>query len=168
MAKADKEKRLKLARKLLDEGLSKNEVARQLAKKFKMSVDSGKNDVREVCRSIEESDEGEEEGAEVVAAEVAPLEEQGEPMVMAMLANLKLGRMPSIEEINDMTLMRMMVTMLSAPYEKDRIAAARAVTKICGLDSPEFRKWQKDAKKNFDPAARRMEIISALGLGKKS
>lgn len=185
MAKADKERRMRLARELAGQGLGKNEIGRMIAKKYKVSLDSGKLDARAAYEELAaaeaaaEVEEVEEEEAEEVAEEtpVAPsmaaalaaaMAPPPEPRVAAMLEQLKAGQMPSIEEINDMMLMRMLTIMLSAPYEKDRIAAARALTKACGLDSPEFRKWQQDAKKSFDPGARRMEILAALGLGKKS
>ena len=166
MAKADKEKRLKLARKLLDDGLSKNEVARQLAKKFKMSVDSGKNDVREVCRSIEGSDEGEEEGAEVVAAE-APMPSLQMPsgFLAEMLEKVLRGEIPSVLETQKMVNLQYALLMLTAPYQKDQLAAARGLSKNLGLDTPEFREWMKQTNTKQTAGERRRELLSLLGLG---
>jgi len=167
MAKADKEKRLKLARKLLDEGLSKNEVARQLAKKFKMSVDSGKNDVREVCRSIEESDEVEEEGAEVAAVEVAPAPSLQMPsgFLAEMLEKVLRGEIPSVLETQKMVNLKYALLMLTAPYQKDQLAAARGLSKNLGLDTPEFREWMKQTNTKQTAGERRRELLSLLGLG---
>lgn len=183
MAKADKEKRLKMAKDLVGKGIGRNEAARQIAKRFKISLDSAKGDVRAACgpadgpsstasmktkRPAKEPEAAPPEVKEAEKGAAVDADAAGEPMVLAMLADLQRGKMPSIEKINEMTLMRLLVTMLSAPYEKDRIAAARAVTKMCGLDSPEFRKWQREKSKAFDPESRRLEILQALGLGRKA
>ena len=168
MAKADKEKRLKLARKLLDEGLSKNEVARQLAKKFKMSVDSGKNDVRDVCRGIEEADE--EEGLEIeelpaVAVAAAPSLQMPSGFLAEMLEKVLRGEIPSVLETQKMVNLQYALLMLTAPYQKDQLAAARGLSKNLGLDTPEFREWMKQANTKQTAGERRRELLSLLGLG---
>lgn len=179
MAKADKEKRLKMAKDLVGKGIGRNEAARQIAKRFKISLDSAKGDVRAACgpadgpsstasmKTKRPAKEPEAAPPEVKEAEKGETKRDAGGLFESVIDMLQRREMPPAEQMMGAINCQLGVLALTAEFPKDRISAARALSKNMGFDSPEYRQALAELKRNKSPMDQRLAILKALGLGVK-